>query len=281
MTAAPRAFVIGHPIAHSRSPLIHGFWLEENGLAGSYERIDVAPDQLAGFVQGLTAAGFAGGNVTVPHKSAVLGLVEEADEAARVIGAANTLWIEDGRLLATNTDAAGFVHSLDADAPGWDKSGGGQAVVIGAGGAARAVVYALLGHGFAVDVANRSVERADVLARAFGPRVRACGLPDVEGRLGSADLLVNTTSLGMSGSPPLDLDLAPLAQRALVCDIVYVPLETELLRRARLSGHRVVGGLGMLLHQAAPGFAKWFGIRPRVSAELRSLIEQDLRAARR
>ena len=280
MKAAPRAFVIGHPIAHSRSPLIHGFWLEDNAAAGSYERIDVAPDQLAGFVWGIADAGFAGGNVTVPHKSAVLGLVDEADEVARAIGAANTLWVEDGRVLATNTDAVGFAHSLDAEAPGWDASGG-RAVVIGAGGAARAVVYALLDRGFAVDVVNRGVERAELLARAFGPRVKASGLPDVAARLGAADLLVNTTSLGMSGSPPLDLDLAPLARGALVCDIVYVPLETELLRRARRAGHRTVGGLGMLLHQARPGFVKWFGARPRVSAELRAMIEQDLRAARR
>ncbi len=254
MTEAPRAFVIGHPIAHSRSPLIHGFWLEENALAGSYERIDVAPDQLAGFVRGRGAAGGGGVKEPGPQTRAGRGRVASPDEAARAIGAANTLWVEDGRLLATNTDAVGFAHSLDAEAPGWDANGG-RAVVIGAGGAARAVVYALLDRGFDVDVVNRSVERAD--------------------------LLVNTTSLGMSGSPPLDLDLAPLARGALVCDIVYVPLETELLKRARLSGHRAVGGLGMLLHQAAPGFSKWFGVRPRVSAELRSLIEQDLRATSR
>ena len=278
MTVVPRAFVIGHPIAHSRSPLIHGFWLEEQAVAGSYERIDVAPDELADFVRGMAAAGFKGGNVTVPHKRAVLDLVDEADAAARNIGAANTLWVEDGRLLATNTDADGFVRSLDAEAPAWDKAGHGRAVVIGAGGAARAVVYGLLGRGFVVDVLNRSVDRAETLADAFGPRVRPYGLPDAAERLGSADLLVNTTTLGMAGSPPLDLDLTSLGRGALVCDIVYVPIETELLRQARALGHRTVGGLGMLLHQAVPGFAKWFGVRPRVSAELRRLVEQDLRA---
>ena len=280
MTAAPRAFVIGHPIAHSRSPLIHGFWLQEQALAGSYEKIDVAPDALSGFIRGVAEAGFAGGNVTVPHKSAVMALVDEVDDAGRAVGAVNTLWVEAGRLRATNTDVTGFVDSLDAEAPGWDRAAG-RALVIGAGGAARAIVYALLGRGFDVDVVNRSQDRAEALAVDFGPRVRAFGVPDTSARMAGADLLVNTTSLGMTGMPALDIDIRGLEPDALVCDIVYVPMETDLLRMARQSGHRSVGGLGMLLHQAAPGFAKWFGRKPRVSGELRGLIEATLRPVSR
>lgn len=272
---APRAFVIGHPIAQSRSPLIHGFWLQEHGLAGSYEKIDVSPEALPGFIGRMAQAGFAGGNVTVPHKTAVMAFADDVENAALAIGAANTLWFEGGRLVAGNTDAAGFVHSLDAEAPGWDR-GAGRAVVLGAGGAARAIVYALRGRGYDIDVVNRSIERGEALAADFGSRVRAFGSADATARIAGAALLVNTTSLGMAGMPALDVDLGGLEPDAPVCDIVYVPLATPLLLQARRRGHRTVGGLGMLLHQAAPGFRRWFGVMPRVSGGLRALVEADI-----
>lgn len=277
MNPFPRAFVIGHPISHSRSPLIHGFWLERLGLAGSYEKIDVAPEALPGFVRGMAEAGFAGGNVTVPHKTAVMALVDDVDAAGRAVGAINTLWIEDGRLRGGNTDVLGFLANLDDEAPGWDREPG-RAIVLGAGGAARAIVHGLLGRGFAIDIVNRSPDRAEELAGAFGARVRSFATVELEARLGQADLLVNSTSLGMHGMPPLAVDLARLKAGALVCDIVYVPLETELIRAARRTGHRAVGGLGMLLHQAVPGFAHWFGVRPSVTPDLRALIEADVRS---
>jgi shikimate dehydrogenase len=278
MTSLPRAFVIGHPIAHSRSPMIHGTWLREHGLSGSYEKIDVPPGAIPSFVGGLRTAGFSGGNVTVPHKTAVMGLVDDLDPAARAIGAVNTLWFDEGRLVGGNTDAIGFVASLDADAPGWDASRG-RAIVLGAGGAARAVVYGLLARGFAVAVANRTPSAAEAIATAFGPMVSVHAWADLPGLLPSADVLVNTTSLGMMGKPPLVVDIAGLTPAAVVCDIVYVPLETDLLRMARIRGHRVVGGLGMLLHQAVPGFERWFGLRPCVTPALRALVEADVRAA--
>jgi shikimate dehydrogenase len=276
MTAAPKAFVIGHPIAHSRSPLLHGFWLEQLCLPGSYEKIDVAPDALPAFIGGLRQAGFSGGNVTVPHKTAVMGLVDDVDEAARAIGAANTLWFEAGRLRAGNTDAFGFVANLDAEAPGWDASPG-MAIVLGAGGAARAVVHGLLARGFAITVVNRTRETAAALAAHVGAGVSAHAWDALPGLLGTAGLLVNTTSLGMAGKLPLAVDLSRLRPEAVVCDIVYVPLETDLLRQARARGNRVVDGLGMLLHQAVPGFERWFGVRPTVTPALRALIEDDLR----
>lgn len=266
--------MIGHPVAHSRSPLLHGFWLRAYGIAGRYERVDVTPADLPAFVAGLGEAGFVGGNVTVPHKIALLALVEDVDEAARAIGAINTLWFEAGRLQGGNTDAAGFVAALDEGAPGWDQ--GRRALVLGAGGAARAVVYGLLGRGLAVTVLNRTLEAAEALARDFGPLVTARPWTRWPACADDADLLVNTTTLGMAGQPPLALDLAALRTTAVVCDIVYVPLETALLRTAAARGHRAVGGLGMLLHQAVPGFARWFGHTPEVTPALRAAIEADL-----
>ncbi len=277
MTTSPRAFVIGHPISHSRSPLIHGFWLEELGLAGSYEKVDVAPEALPAFIRGMDQAAFVGGNITVPHKTAAMALVDEIDAAGRAVGAVNTLWRRDGRLLAANTDVLGFLGSLDADAPGWDRDPG-RAVVLGAGGAARGVVYALIGRGFAVDIVNRSLDKGQGLAATFGSGLRAHAMGDLDRLLGDTDLLVNTTSLGMAGMPRLAIDIAPLKPGALVCDIVYVPLETDLLHAARQAGHPTVGGLGMLLHQAVPGFAMWFGVEPKVTPELRAVIEADIRA---
>lgn len=279
MGDAPRAFVIGHPVAQSRSPLLHGHWLRTLGLPGSYEKVDVAPEALPAFVGGLREAGFAGGNVTVPHKPAALALVDEADEAARAVGAVNTVWIEGGRLHGGNTDASGFLANLDAEAPGWDGPNG-LAVVLGAGGAARAVVHGLLGRGFRVAIVNRTLDTAAAIARAFGPRATAHAWDGLPTLLPAVDLLVNTTSLGMAGKPPLALDLGPLNPGAIVSDIVYVPLDTDLLRAARARGHRAVDGLGMLLHQAVPGFARWFGVVPRVTPALRAVVEADVRAAR-
>ena len=255
---------------------MHGFWLAAYGLPGRYERIDVEPGALPAFIGGLREAGFAGGNVTVPHKTAVLGLVDEIDEAARAIGAANTLWFEGDRLWGGNTDAGGFISALDGEAPGWD-AGVPRALVLGAGGAARAVVHGLLGRGFDITLVNRTATTAQALATDFGPRVQVAAPEAWANHAGCAGLLVNTTALGMSGQPPLAVDLRPLAPAAVVCDIVYVPLETALLADARRRGHRVVGGLGMLLHQAVPGFSRWFGRTPEVTPALRAVLEADVR----
>ncbi len=278
MSPAPRAFVIGHPIAHSRSPLIHNHWLKRYDLPGSYEKIAVAPEDLDTFVAGLRAAGFAGGNVTVPHKQRVLELADAVDEAADAIGAANTLWFDDGDLVAGNTDALGFGASLDDEAPGWDGRGA-AAVVLGAGGAARAVVHALVERGFEVAVTNRTFLRAAELAEEQEGEVWAYAWDELPALLRAADLVVNTTVLGMGGQPPLTLDLSPCKRDATVADIVYLPLETPLVAAARARGLRAVGGLGMLLHQAVPGFERWFGVRPEVTPELRALVEADVRGA--
>jgi shikimate dehydrogenase len=271
----PRACIIGHPVAHSRSPMIHTYWLNEMGLSGSYGREDVAPDAIAGFLADLPARGYIGGNVTVPHKEAALAAAD-SDAVARAIGAANTVWIESGRLRATNTDVHGFLANLDERAPGWDRSEG-TAVVLGAGGAARAVLFGLLQRGFAeIILVNRSADRARLLADHFGARIKIAA--QAGEALARASLLVNTTSLGMVGQPPLVIDLTPLPADAVVHDIVYVPLETPLLAAARARGLRAVDGLGMLLHQAVPGFEIWFGGRPLVSAQLRGIIEADVLA---
>jgi shikimate dehydrogenase len=274
----PRACVIGYPVAHSRSPMLHGHWLRALGLAGEYGLAEVRPEALGLFVAGMRAAGYVGANVTVPHKQAVARLVARCDAAAEAIGAVNTLWFEGEELVGGNTDAVGFVGNLDDRAPGWDGGGGGRAVILGAGGAARAAVHGLLGRGFTVDVVNRTGAAAEALARHFGPRVRAHDAETLPRLLAAADLLVNTTSLGMLGKAPLEIDLAPLPRAAVVHDVVYVPLETPLLAQARRRGHVVVDGLGMLLQQAKPGFARWFGVTPVVSAELRALVEADIRA---
>lgn len=277
-TSAPstvRAFVIGHPIAHSRSPLLHGHWLAEHGIDGSYERIDVPPEALADFLGDMPRAGFAGGNVTVPHKTQVARLVDRIDPDAAAVGAVNTLWREGDRVIGGNTDVAGFLANLDAAAPGWDAVGG-RALVLGAGGGARAVVYALGLRGIDVVIVNRTAESAEALAARAGRGARAGLWNDIPRLLGDTTLLVNTTALGMQGKPPLALDLAPLPAAAVVHDIVYVPLETDLLAAARRRGLRAVDGLGMLLHQAVPGFERWFGVRPAVTPALRRIIEADI-----
>jgi len=277
--AGSKAFVVGHPIAHSRSPLIHGYWLETLGLEGSYERIDVRPDAIEAFLRGLPRSGFAGGNVTLPHKQAALAVADRRDEAAELIGAANTLWLEEGRLCAGNTDAHGFAANLDDQAPQWRARR--TALVLGAGGAARAILFALLQAGFSdVRVVNRTLSRARELADRFGSAVSAHGWEAADALAGDAGLVVNTTSLGMAASKgeggESAFDVSKLPDDAIVSDIVYVPLETPLLAAARARGLAVSDGLGMLLHQAAPGFERWFGVRPLVTPHLRARIVADL-----
>lgn len=274
---APRAFVIGHPIGHSRSPLIHRHWLSKAGIAGAYDPVAVSPERLPAFAAALKdgSSGFVGGNVTIPHKQAICDLVDEVDETARQIGAANTLWLENGRVLATNTDSPGFAASLDASAPQWDK--GQVAVVLGAGGASRAIIHALLSRGFrSIRVVNRTEARARELVDRFGPNVSAHGMVELQDLVSGADLFVNTTSLGMGGTAVPEIDFMDMADRALVADIVYVPLMTPLLAIAAAQGLATIDGLGMLLHQAAPGFEKWFGVAPQVTEELRRLVIADM-----
>lgn len=270
--------VIGHPVAHSRSPLIHGYWIAEHGIDGTYGRRDVPPEEIAGFLADFSAGGLVGANVTVPHKEAAFAAAVERDPVAEALGAVNTLWLEDGRLHGANTDVHGFLANLDAAEPEWDRALD-EAVVLGAGGAARAIVYGLISRGIGrVTVANRTLSRAEALRGQFGDKVLPVDWRDLAGTLPGARLLVNTTSLGMKGQPPLDIDLSLLSPDAVVTDAVYVPLETPLLRAARARGLAAVDGLGMLLHQAVPGFARWFGVTPQVTPALRALAVEDLRA---
>lgn len=273
-----RAGVIGWPVSHSRSPKLHGFWLQQYGIAGRYDRLPVPPEDLGRFLQELPKEpGFRGINVTLPHKVAVLPYLAEVDAVARRIGAANTIVVrDDGSLAGSNTDAFGFIESLKADAPaGWTASAG-PAVMLGAGGAARGVAVALLDAGAPlVRVINRSKKKAEALAAEFGPRLQAVEWADRSAALAGASLLINTTSLGMSGQPPLEIALDDLPLTALVNDIVYSPLTTDLLARAASRGNPVVDGLGMLLHQGRPGFEAWFGRAPAVTPELRAAVLAD------
>ena len=271
----PRAFVCGHPVDHSRSPLIHGYWLQEHGIEGIYERRDVTPEAFDNFIRGLAEGGHVGGNVTIPHKEAAYRLVERRDAAAEAIGAVNTLWFEGGSLWGGNTDAYGFAANLDDLAAGWDAAP--VATVLGAGGAARAVVHALQTRGIGdIRIVNRTPARAEALAARFGGTTSAHGLEALPEQLSDTRLLVNTTSLGMKGNAGTAPDLAPLPGEAIVSDIVYAPLETPLLAAAKARGLRTADGLGMLLHQAVPGFERWFGVRPAVTQHLREIVLADL-----
>jgi shikimate dehydrogenase len=277
-TTMPIACVIGWPVKHSRSPVIHRFWLRELGLTGDYVLQPVEPDDVAGFFRDLPAGRYVGCNVTVPHKEAAFAAVARREAAAEETGALNTIWVEDGRLVGTNTDPIGFLANLDDEAPGWDAKGG-PAIVLGAGGAARAIVWALLSRGFApVTVVNRTPQRAEAFAVRFGKRVVPAGFDKLPALLGRATLLVNTTTLGMHGQPPLRVDLSPMADTAVVNDLVYVPMDTPLLMAARARGLRAVGGLGMLLHQAVTGFEHWFGQRPQVTPALRAAVQKSIEA---
>ncbi|MGY6644438.1 MAG: shikimate dehydrogenase [Salinarimonas sp.] len=281
-----KAFVVGHPIAHSRSPLIHNHWIAHYGLSGRYEARDVAPDDFAGFLEGFRDEGFVGGNVTIPHKEAAFAGVVHASERARRLGAVNTLWLDNGALCGDNTDITGYLANLDAACePGWEGQAG-SALVLGAGGAARAVVAGLIERDLSpIRLVNRTRERAEALAGLFAGydksvSITVHGFDELPTLVPQVGLIVNTTSLGMAGQPPLPLDLGPSRDDAIVSDIVYVPLETPLLAIARARGLACVDGLGMLLHQAVPGFERWFGIRPEVTPALRELIERDLFAGK-
>lgn len=271
----PAACLIGWPAAHSRSPIIHKYWLKSFGIDGDYRIEAVQPENFAGFIAGLKERGYRGANVTIPHKEQALALAT-ADERAKAVGAANTLWFDGDVLRATNTDVEGFVANLDAWSPGWDERTK-TALVLGAGGSARAVLFGLLERGVkTIHLVNRTLPRAEELARHFGARVTPATWDRVGDLLPQADLLVNTTSLGMTGQPPLDIDIGLLPTSALVADNVFAPLETGLLQAARRRGLATADGLGMLLHQAVRGFSLWFGKTPEVTRELRALVEADL-----
>jgi shikimate dehydrogenase len=263
----PLAAVLGRPVGHSRSPALFGHWLRAHGLRGHYVPIEVEPDRLGEVLRALPMLGFRGANVTAPLKEAALALAQDVTPRARAVGAANTLTFGE-RLHADNTDGHGFLANLRAGAPGWD-SAAGPALVLGAGGAARAVLAALLDAGVPeIRLSNRTRARAEALAEAFGPRIQVQDWPPAaEG----AALVVNATSLGMTGAPPLEVPLAP-APGTVVTDLVYAPLETPLLAAARARGCVAVDGLGMLLHQAVPGFERWFGATPVVDEATRAAV---------
>jgi len=267
------AGVMGWPVAHSKSPLIFAHWFTETGIAGAYSRLAVPPEDFAATFRTLPASGLRGVNVTIPHKLAALGLADEASEAARAIGAANTIRVDpDGRIFADNSDGYGFIANLQAGAPQWDPATG-PALVLGAGGAARAVIHALLDAGApAIRLANRSGHKAEALRGHFGPRIEVVSWAARHTATAGAATIVNATSLGMTGNPPLELILDDAPASALVTDIVYAPLETPLLAAARARGLATVDGLGMLLHQARPGFRAWFGADPAVTPALRRAV---------
>ncbi|WP_084587718.1 shikimate dehydrogenase [Devosia riboflavina] len=271
-----KAFVIGHPIAHSRSPLIHGTWLAEHGIDGSYEAVDVAPAELPAFFERLRSGEFAGGNVTIPHKEAVFALCDSVDDLAKTIGAVNTLVVRDGKVHGYNTDYLGFLGNLDAAAPGW-SDGPRDALVIGAGGAARAILVALRERNFGrVHVLNRTLANAETLVEEIEGPFEAHGFEAFAELAPKVGIVVNTSSIGMHGSRFDWLDMSLLPKGSLVTDIVYTPLITPLLADAQAHGLKIVDGLGMLLHQAVPGFADWFGVRPQVTPALRARIEATL-----
>jgi shikimate dehydrogenase len=269
----PLAGVIGHPIAHSRSPALHGYWLKTYGLPGHYVPMDVAPADLETVLRSLPKAGFVGANVTVPHKEAALRLADHVSDRASVIGAANTLVFRaDGSIHADNTDGYGFMQNLRAGAPDWVPQDG-PAVVFGAGGAARAVLQALAEAGVPeILLTNRTRSRADHLKEEFGQRITVVDWVQAGNVIENAELVVNTTSLGMQGQPELRVPLDGLQPGTVVTDLVYAPLKTRLLEQAEAAGCTVVDGLGMLLHQAVPGFERWFGLRPEVTEETRAAV---------
>jgi shikimate dehydrogenase len=268
--SAVKAGVMGWPIAHSKSPVVHTYWLSKYNIAGSYERLAVAPDDLSSSLKGLAENGFIGVNLTVPHKERALEFMDEVLDPAQRIGAVNTVFVsKSGKLTGTNTDAYGFMENLRLGAPGYSATSG-PAAVLGAGGAARAICVALLDAGVTnIRLINRTRDKAQALEAHLGGKIEVCNWDDKEKAASDATLLVNTTTLGMTGQPSLAFDISSLTENCTVNDIVYAPLETELLANAKARGLKCVDGLGMLLFQAQPGFEKWFGYKPEVTEELR------------
>lgn len=271
-----RACVIGWPIEHSRSPMIHGYWLKKYGIVGEYTKVPVAPEEASGFLGELAQNGFAGCNVTVPLKEIAFKAADRRLPSAVAVGAANTVWLENDQVCVENTDTYGFMMHLTASAPQW-RSGAGPVVILGAGGAARAIIHGMQEAGVdRVVVFNRTAARAEQLAREFGPSVATRNWDERIDAPAWASLIVNTTTIGMKDEGDLGLDFNDARHDCVVSDIVYVPLETRLLNAARARGLATVDGLGMLLHQAVPGFERWFGVRPEVTPELRQLLVADL-----
>ena len=264
--------VIGHPISHSKSPLIHSYWLDSYGLSGSYEAIDIKPENLKQDVQDLVNKGYKGFNITVPHKVAIMDVCDEVDPLAQIIGAVNTVVIEDGKLSGTNTDAYGFVQNIMQNAPGFDFTQG-KALVLGAGGAAKAIVYALLEKNVPeIIITNRTKDKAESLCALNRSKVVAGDWDERNNYVSDVHLIVNTTSLGMEGHPPLEIDLSSANKDTLVTDIVYAPLHTDLLKQAKAKKLQTVTGIGMLLHQACSGFELWNDVMPHVTPELEKLV---------
>ncbi len=271
-----KACVIGWPITHSRSPLIHNYWIAEFGLKASYEKVPVEPDKLEDFFSRLKKGEFVGCNVTIPHKESALKFIEQPDDRVRKIGAANTLYRRNGIICATSTDGDGFYENLLAHVPKTNLSSA-TICILGAGGAARAIVERLLEEEpKAIYVFNRTLERANQLVRDFGSILKPTSFDTLPEILPSTSLLVNTTSLGMTGHQALDIPIERLPKGAIVSDIVYVPLKTRLIERAQSLGLATVPGLGMLLHQAVNGFELWFGVRPQVSKQLYDIVARDI-----
>jgi shikimate dehydrogenase len=269
----PLAGVIGHPIAHSRSPALHNYWLKRYGLKGHYIPMDIAPLDLPDLIRALPRLGFVGLNITIPHKEAILHIADIVTDRAALIGAANTLiFRKDGKIHADNTDGSGFIANLRQHAPNWAPASG-PAVVLGAGGAARAVVAALIEVGVPeIRLANRTRARANALRSDFGAKIHVHEWVHAGNLLDDAVTVVNTTSLGMTGKPDFRIPLDSLNPKALVNDLVYTPLKTQFLIEAEAVGATVVDGLGMLLHQAAPGFERWFGVRPEIDGATRQAV---------
>ena len=276
MSEATRvACVMGWPAKQSRSPKLHGYWIKRYGVDGDYRVAEIPPEEFPEFIKNLAKNGYVGGNVTMPHKDAALAL-SEPDERARAVGAANTLWLDNGRLRSTNTDVEGFIGALDANAPGWDRNTD-SAVVLGAGGASRAVIFGLLERGLkTIHVVNRTAAKSEAARERFGAIVQPARWEDLPRLLNGAKLLANATSLGMKGQPELQIDLSPLAADAVVADIVYIPLKTKLLEAAQQRGLKTSDGLDMLLYQAVRGFNLWFGMKPEVTRELREMLAADV-----